>query len=180
MYNVQCRNDLLSSLSPKIHKLAKELVFGNLDPEDVAQNALLKLLANTDNFPRKIYSSWLRAVVRNAACDAYRALYLDRKYLDYKVSVDPCGYVSENDEDLLYSDCDSLQTQPVVHEPDLLPRIKRIFTRLSEPQRRVFALHLQGYSSSQIANLTDSNTGTVKSRIHYARKEAQRHLAAYR
>ncbi|HEY9871057.1 MAG TPA: sigma factor-like helix-turn-helix DNA-binding protein [Candidatus Obscuribacterales bacterium] len=45
--------------------------------------------------------------------------------------------------------------------------------RLSEPLAKVLVLHVQGLSFKEIAELTGANIGTVRSRLHYARKRAR-------
>lgn len=46
-----------------------------------------------------------------------------------------------------------------------------LLERLPEPQRAVLLLHfVEDFSLEEIATVTDTNLGTVKSRMHYAKK----------
>jgi DNA-directed RNA polymerase specialized sigma24 family protein len=61
-------------------------------------------------------------------------------------------------------------------EPDLIPRLKNVLKELTKPLRQVLILHAEGYSDSQIAVMTKTKLGTVRSRLHYARKRARCYL----
>jgi DNA-directed RNA polymerase specialized sigma24 family protein len=51
--------------------------------------------------------------------------------------------------------------------------------KLSKTQYHTLMLWSSGYSFNEIAQLTATNLGTVKSRLHYARKKMQSLLADY-
>ena len=173
--------DQIGAIAPKVHKLAKQLVFNDLDPEDVAQDVFLKLLSkSTKSIPSNITFSWLRTVVRNAVYDAYELQCSQSRYLDRNTVIDVTGTVCESEADYSHNTPESLRTKAIDCEPDLLPRIKKVLASLSKPHRQVLLLHLQGYSCEEIAELTCANTGTVKSRLYHARKRAQSKLTAFR
>lgn len=180
MYNVKQIHDTLNAITPQIHKLARQLNSTPVDPEDIAQTVLIKLLTNTKSMPVNISYSWLRTVVRNTITDTHRSHRSDYKYRDHNASLDLNGNVSEAEDEYSFSTPASLQTQENDIEPDLLPRIKKVLSNLSKSHRQALVLHMEGYSLREIAELTRANEGTVRSRIHYARKHAQRQLVAFR
>ena len=52
--------------------------------------------------------------------------------------------------------------------------------KLSEVHRLVVTLHdIQGLSHEEIGKIMDCNTGTVRSRLFYARQQLQAHLSDY-
>ena len=180
MYNVKQIHDTLTAITPRVHRLATQLVSGSLDPEDVAQTVLIKLLTHTRSIPAHISYSWLRTVVLNAVTDTHRYHRSDYKYRDRNASLDLNGNVSEPENDYDFHTPETLQTHDNDIEPDLMPRIKNVLSNLSKSHRQVLVLHLEGHNYSEIAELTGASVGTVRSRIHYARKHAQSQLADYR
>ena len=52
--------------------------------------------------------------------------------------------------------------------------------KLSEVHRTVVTLHdIQGLSHEEIGQIFDCSSGTVRSRLHYARQQLQAHLSDY-
>jgi len=61
-------------------------------------------------------------------------------------------------------------------EPDLPSLIGRALAGIPYLQRQALLLHAQGFSYKEISDLQEANIGTVRSRIHYARRLAQQEL----
>ena len=180
MNTVQTNHSHISSLAPTVHALARKLSFGIVDAEEVGQTVLLRLLSKPHMVPREVSKGWLHAVVRNTIYDAHRHERFENKYIDRAVGLDISGSVCEH-EDGEY---------PAVHridvkssndvEPDLLPKIKNVFRQLTKPLRQALVLYADGYSYADISKLTNTKIGTVRSRIHNARKKACVELADFR
>ena len=59
------------------------------------------------------------------------------------------------------------------HEPDLKPKLDSVLHQLNPAFRTVLILYAEGYEYAEIAQMTKVSIGTVRSRLHYARKAAQ-------
>src|SRR5258708_5413431 len=90
----------ISSLLPQVRKLARKLAGDTLDPDDVAQDVMLKLLSSR-SLPEKI-NRWLFTVVKNTVNDSYRQLSRESRYLDRKLTIDVTGVIAEDDSDACY------------------------------------------------------------------------------
>ena len=63
---------------------------------------------------------------------------------------------------------------------ELKNKLNEAMQKLSEQHRLVVALHdIQGMAHEEIAEIMECNTGTVRSRLFYARQQLQGHLADY-
>jgi RNA polymerase sigma-70 factor (ECF subfamily) len=63
---------------------------------------------------------------------------------------------------------------------ELQTKLNEAMQKLSEVHRLVVTLHdIQGLSHEEISKIMDCNTGTVRSRIFYARQQLQAHLSDY-
>lgn len=63
---------------------------------------------------------------------------------------------------------------------ELQVRLNEAMQKLSEPHRLVVTLHdIQGLSHEEISKIMDCNTGTVRSRLFYARQQLQSHLSDF-
>lgn len=162
---------VISMLAPKIFKLTKRLMLDHLDAEDVAQNALLKLLNNPKSIPAKVKSAWIWSVVRNAISDFYRQHATESKYLDRSV----CEF-----RDRMYVTSAKSSSQTMESDPFVSHRIENAIDSLSDLLRESLVMHLDGYSYCEIAHSTKVSIGTVKSRLHHAKKRVQTSLIAYR
>ncbi len=176
MKNVQTLQDQLVKVLPAIQRYARAYKFAGCDSEDLSQDVALKLM-KLKMAPEHITASWLWAVVRNTAIDKWKKENHERQYFDCFRNPAGSNLVCERTYDRRFYVGSTSQRDV---EPDLLPGIKRVLNELSKPLRQALVLHTEGYSYQEIAGMTGAALGTVRSRIHYARKRAQAGLAEYR
>ena len=63
---------------------------------------------------------------------------------------------------------------------ELQEKLNEAMLKLSEDHRLVVTLHdVQGMSHEEISKIMDCNTGTVRSRLFYARQQLQGYLSDY-
>src|SRR5262249_400127 len=145
------------------------------EPDDVANNAMIKLLNRSDE--RRPTTGWLYKTVRSAAADAARKVAREPKLVSNSLDRSP-GCVCENADDLgnVYLIAGHETVDATVREPDLVRRLASMLMQLTEPLRHVLLLYASGYSYEQIAAATGVKIGTVRSRLHYARIRAKEML----
>lgn len=164
----------ITSLFPAVRRKALGYLRNADNADDVAQEVMIRLL-RARAVPRRPSSAWLNVVVRNAAIDFLRRLRIEREYVDSRWTVDTVGLRYEDGE---------LCCQPAVCErhiePDIYTALEEAVAEMSKPMRQTLLLYASGYSYEQIAELTQVTIGTVRSRLHYIRKNLRSQLAAYR
>ena len=90
--------------------------------------------------------------------------------LDYRVEHDP-DFIALISENTPRRDLNLLELQEKLNEA---------MQKLSHIHRLVVTLHdIQGLSHDEIGKIMDCNTGTVRSRLFYARQQLQAYLSDY-
>lgn len=165
----------ISSMWPVVHGIVCNLTRGAGDAEDITQEIMLKLLTSKA-VPAEVRPGWLFKVARNSVIDARRQKSREFKFLNRNLFVDACGTVCERSEDErpLYSPSVSYRDDEI--DSELWPAVKNAVSSLSEPLREVLLMWVAGYSYHEIACATKANIGTVRSRLHYARKRTRQLL----
>lgn len=139
---------------------------GVYETDDLVQNAMLRLLSY-DPIPAN--TVWLRKTIRSVASDLGRKEDKHIKYRDTDVETFCVNEWTHDSLDLLAD----VRTGQSEVEIDLMPQLKGVLAKLSKPHRTALILHVEGYSNEEIAQMTNTNISTVKTRIHYARKIAR-------
>lgn len=148
---------------------------GVLEPDDIAQNAMLKFLKKKDEPMPTL--GWLYMAVRSSAVDASRRRSREQRALPYCLHGNT-KVVAEHNEEYSYSPAfTAYYVSEGDNEIDLMPRLKNVLGKLSCPLKQVLVLYSQGYSYEEIARLTNTKLGTVRSRLHYARRRAKELLS---
>lgn len=132
--------------------------------DDVLQRAWLKVYRRIGTLKEpRAFRSWLYRIARNEAISLLRSerrrVELDEADEGEHLSIDP----DETDDD------------PAWHvEP---ARLHGALERLSAPHREVLTLfYLEDLPYAEIAEVVGCPVGTVRSRLHYARKHLRREL----
>ncbi len=141
---------------------------GIFDIDDVVQNAMLKVLARSEQ--RKPTRAWLRLTLRSVLFDLLRKIAQERKY---ELRDDQDMTVSE----LIEIEASAYHCLPIENDLELLPRLNKVIDQLSPQQKQALLLCSEGYTYGQIASITKVGVGTVRSRLSYARRNAQKQLA---
>lgn len=174
MQNTESKTNKICALLPMIRKLSLAYSFVGADADDIAQDAVLKLLCS-QSVPAAISPSWLRAVVHNVARDRYRKDKRESRYLDRSVKLSSCGSVCENGyESSVYVSSLGV-TGP---EPEFFPLLHKLLADMKAPLKQTFLMHAEGYTYAEIALLSSIPIGTVRSRLHHARKQLLANLKA--
>lgn len=136
---------------------------GIFERDDLVQNTMLKVLARAEE--RKPTRTWLFMTLRSAGMDAVRATSKEHKYelADKDLSVSELI-------DLKSSSC----SMPAEFEVDSMPALNERLAALSPEQRQILSLCAEGCTYGQIAEVTNVGIGTVRSRLSYARLNAQK------
>jgi RNA polymerase sigma-70 factor (ECF subfamily) len=171
MQEIQRSNKQFGELLARAKRIArKHGIRGVVDSDDIAQAAMVKLLMR-DTMPP---TAWLYKVVRSVAFDAGRKQRREAKYIATPALDNVEGAVCETADgrgrvwmDLTYI------PERDEREPDLKPRLDGVLDQLNPAFRKVLVLYAEGYEYAEIAQLTKVSIGTVRSRLHYARKAAQ-------
>jgi RNA polymerase sigma-70 factor (ECF subfamily) len=125
---------------------------------NLVQETLYKALSNREKYQSGTnIRAWLSIIMRNTFINEYRRRSISRKIFA-NTSADSYAGISER---LVSNYAESGIN---------VKEIKKEIARLPEIFRLPFLLHLEGYRYDEIAGKMNEPLGTIKSRIHFARK----------
>ncbi|MCD7780906.1 MAG: sigma-70 family RNA polymerase sigma factor [Candidatus Gastranaerophilales bacterium] len=145
---------------------------------DLTQEALFRMSKNIKNLKNpKLFKSWLGQIVTNLFYDELRK----KQRIPDSVSIDSYWLHDDENDDCVLHICDNkLKPDETTIGKELTDVIREMICRLPEHFRVVIILReLQGLSYEEIAKITKTNVGTVKSRISRARNKLQECLKPY-
>jgi RNA polymerase sigma-70 factor, ECF subfamily len=142
---------------PVVVRVAARIV-GSDEAEDVSQDAFLRAFHRLDHFRGDApFRSWLLRITHNAALD-----HLDRRRPE---PVDP-STLDASEQSPMRPPADRMEVRERVE------RLERKLRGLSYHHRVVLVLRdAEGMSYEEIAAITDTPLGSVKGRLHRARRE---------
>jgi RNA polymerase sigma-70 factor (ECF subfamily) len=162
--DVESFNELVRLFEGRVYTLCYRMLGDAESAADAAQDAFLSAFRNLRSFRGGSFRSWMLRIATNTCYDMLRV----RKRRP-SVSLD----IDADDE----SDSSPLQIADTAESPDdfaqrreLAAAIQQGLTELPDEQRIVLILSdIQGLAYEEIAQITNSNLGTVKSRLSRGR-----------
>lgn len=139
--------------------------------EDLAQETFLKAFRHLRSYdPRKKLASWLFKIAHNATLD-----HLRRKSLD-TVPLEPGADSDEEGWEVLAAP-DSGSPERRAESVEALAGLERALARVRPGSREILLLRFrEGLAYHEIADVVGVPMGTVKIRLHRARKELAREI----
>jgi RNA polymerase sigma-70 factor (ECF subfamily) len=138
------------------------------DAKDLVQETLLKALLNKDKFKAGTnLKAWLYTIMRNTFINNYN------KITKRSSNIDSTEYFQYFNTDENYITVNGATSEFVVTD------INEAISRLNEEFRTPFMMYYIGYKYLEIAEKLNIPIGTVKNRIHIARKELKQVLKVY-
>ena len=161
-------NQLLTGNTEFLKPFALKLTNDNESAKDLLQETIYRALANKEkyNFGTNI-KAWLFTIMRNIFINGYRKKIKQNIVFDH----------SENDFLLNYNQLS------IANTAESALRIKEIQTAIHQLPaifRNPFLLYFDGYKYHEIAGLLREPLGTIKSRIHFARKLLKEQVSRYK
>ena len=152
------------SLKPVAMNLTRDLD----DAKDLIQETLLKALSNKEKFKAGTnLKAWLYTIMRNSFINNYNKITKRSSTLD-------------NTDFLKYLNADEgYVTQNSATSKFALKDIDHAISVLNEEYRTPFMMYFNGYKYLEIAEQLQIPIGTVKNRIHLARKDLKGMLKVY-
>jgi RNA polymerase sigma-70 factor (ECF subfamily) len=139
----------------------------NEDANDLVQDTILKAITYYNNFKEGTnIKGWLYTIMKNTFINNYRRF------------IKTTSFITKTDEitsnQLSYSATNNKGENKFVMDD-----IKAALKSLSEEYYIPFTMYFEGFKYHEIADYLDIPIGTVKTRIHVARKLLKKKLGAY-
>lgn len=171
--DVEAFNQLVRLYEGRVYNLCYRML-GDADAAaDVTQDSFISAYRNLQKFRGGVFRSWLLRIATNACYDALRA----RKRRP-TVSIE-AGQEGDDDGPAFDIPDPSESPDDAALRRELAAAIQRGIAELPEEQRAVVILSdLQGLAYDEIALVTNTNLGTVKSRLSRGRARLREILRA--
>ena len=155
--------ELLRQIQPRVLRQVGRFLPHRQDAEEAAQDVLLKVATRISTFEgRSAFTTWLYEVTANQARQTYRSLR---------------RRAAERTTDLPIERPDPRTTSVIAGSRlDLLDALERLETEHPDLVRAFVLRDLSDLEYSDIARLLDVPMGTVKARIHHARRHVRETL----
>ena len=151
---------------PFLYKIAYKYTKESGVADDLVQETVYKALKNENSFQKGTnLRAWLSIILRNNYINEYR------KKTRYTNTDDVISYVGDKEKYKAKNDGENVLAAEVIES-----EITKLPANLKDP----FMLYFEGYSYDEIAQRFDIPLGTVKSRIHHARKRLKKSLVLLR
>ncbi len=156
--------DKLLSIQGNMRSFARSLTMDDFDAQDLMQDTTLKALNNREKFVDNVnFKAWVLTIMRNIFINNYHKITRRQKIVDYETDLQTVPLLNEGGEFTPEGSMD-------------LKEITRAIASLNQLLKEPFSMYVTGYKYHEIAEALDIPLGTVKSRIHLARKELQETL----
>jgi RNA polymerase sigma factor (sigma-70 family) len=138
------------------------------DAKDLVQETLLKALSNREKFNAGTnLKAWLYTIMRNTFINNYN------KITKRSSNIDSSEYLQYLNHDDTFVTHNQGTSSFVMHD------INAAIERLNDEHRKPFMMYYIGFKYLEIAEMLSIPIGTVKNRIHIARKELKQKLQVY-
>lgn len=156
-------NKLSSSLRPFALKLTRDMD----DANDLLQDTMVKAFTNKDKFTEGTnLKAWLYTIMKNTFITNYQRMVRRGTFVD---TTDNLHYINSGDilvENGAYGDF-------------TMDDIYSAIEKLEDVYKIPFMMHYRGFKYHEIADKLNIPIGTVKNRIHIARKLLKEDLHVY-
>lgn len=160
-------NHRVQDLYKPLKNFALKLTRDIEDATDLTQETMLKAFSNHDKFREGTnMKAWLYTIMKNIFINNYRRNASNL-------------IVSDDTENQYYINSHSQRTSNLGDRKMILQDIQKAISSLSRNLRIPFIMAFQGYKYEEIAQQMKVPLGTVKIRIHNARKKLKTRLADY-
>lgn len=159
-------------------------ILGNAEEaEEVVQDTLLKAHSSLESFRKQSsFSSWIFRITNNVCVDRLRARR--RKNFFNILSFNAKSHYDAETENIVEGVGQIADDTPnPLEEMDIEEEgqmVLKALAKLPEVQRTVLVLHdIEGFIYQDIAEITGTSIGTVRSRLHYGRLKIRELLTPY-
>lgn len=157
----------VTRLTSALHRSALQLTKNREDANDLVQDTLLKTYTYQNYYqPGTNLKAWLFTIMRNTFLTQCMRLKRQKQVI-VTLPFDELG-------NLVAGSLPNVAISQIQHE-DLQGAVAQLLAVHREP----LLLHLEGFKYREIAELLAIPVGTVKNRIHIARKELQERLRVH-
>ena len=160
-------NTLLLSNTDFLRPFAINLTRDTEAANDLYQETLYKALANQEKYHTGTnIKAWLFTIMRNIFINNYRRKAKQKTILDST----PNDYLINLKHSVVSNGAESeIQAK----------EIQKAIRQLPEIFKTPFLLYFEGYKYNEIAEMLNEPLGTIKSRIHFARKLLKEQISRY-
>lgn len=168
-------DELVRRYQERIYATIYHMTANHEDANDLAQETFIKAFQVLRSFRGgSSFYTWVYRIAVNKTIN-----FLKQRKNKAQMSLDDLDFNAEHDPDLVALISEKTPRREASLS-ELQEKLNAAMQKLSESHRLVVTLHdVQGLSHEEIAKVMNSNIGTVRSRLFYARQQLQALLADY-
>ncbi len=160
-------NYQLGSITKVLRPFAMKLTRDYENANDLLQDTLIKAFINKDKFESGTnLKAWLYTIMKNTFITNYQKMVKKNTFID---TTDNLHFVNSSENSV-----------NAVNSEFALDDINKAIQSLDSCYQSCFMMYFNGYKYHEIADKLEIPLGTVKNRIHIARKELQHNLNSYK
>ena len=166
---------LVEKYKRMVYRLAMQITKNHADADDVMQETFIKVYRSIRTFRKDAaFETWLYRIAVNEALNFVRRRERQR--------ASALETTSESEYETMARYRAQIANDPHVHaeKVELRQHVTAAVNSLSLKHRTVVILHeFEGLTHAEIASILNCSEGTVRSRLHYARKKLRTLLKPY-
>jgi len=169
-------DELVRRYQQRVYATVYHMTSNHEDADDLTQESFIKAYKALKRFKGdSSFYTWVYRIAVNRTINFLK----QRNRRSFHMSLNDMDMQVEKDADLLMFISDKTPRRDV-RLNELQEKLNEALMKLSESHRLTVTLHdIQGMSHEEIGKIMDCNTGTVRSRLFYARQQLQAHLSEY-
>ncbi len=166
---------LVEKYKRMVYRLAMQITKNHADADDVMQETFIKVYRSIRTFRKDAaFETWLYRIAVNEALN-----FVKRRERQRESTLETA---SEADYEAITRYRAQIANDPHVHaeKAELRHHVTEAVNSLSLKHRTVVILHeFEGLTHAEIASILNCSEGTIRSRLHYARKKLRTLLKSY-
>jgi RNA polymerase sigma-70 factor (ECF subfamily) len=157
----------LEQMSSTLRPFALKLTKDSENANDLLQDTVLKAFVNREKFAAGTnLKAWLYTIMKNTFITNYQRMVRRKTFIDTTANL---HYINS-----------SITSTNSAYSKFALDDINGAIDSLSNAYKKPFMMHYEGFKYHEIAEHLSIPIGTVKNRIHIARKDLKSKLSIYK
>lgn len=157
----------IESLTPSLKPFALKLTKDREDANDLLQETIVKAYTNREKFAEGTnLKAWMYTIMKNTFITNYQRMMRRNTFID---TTDNLHFINSSDSQITNKAINGFA----------MDDISEAIENLQDVYKVPFMMHFTGFKYHEIAEKLEIPIGTVKNRIHIARKELKAKLKVY-